>query len=166
MWDARFYLLRSTPCTVIDNRLTSTVSSRTTSVDGFLYHTQAISLGEVGDLPDKHRCRNTTFVNAFPNTIREICNRVLGRMIFFENLIGREIAVFARLFQGSSKPPVKRKWDGSYPYTSYPHLFKVISLLHIFHSSGTAAEEIERFITAVSGAQMLGAIFLAWSQKP
>ena len=79
---------------------------------------------------DKHRCCNTTFVNVFPNTIREVCNRVLGRMIFFENHTGREIAewtylnvggaVFARLFQGSSKPPVKRRWDGSYPYTSYP----------------------------------------------
>ena len=90
---------------------------------------------------DKHRCCNTTFVNAFPNTIREVCNRVLGRMIFFENHTGREIAdwtylnvggaVFARLFQGSSKPPVKRRWDGSYPYTSYPHLYKVEPPLHI-----------------------------------
>ena len=41
---------------------------------------------------DKLRCCNTTFVNAFPDTIREICNRVLGTMIFFENHTGREIA--------------------------------------------------------------------------
>ena len=93
---------------------------------------------------DKHRCCNTTFVNAFPNTIREVCNRVLGRMIFFENHTGREIAdwtylnvggaVFARLFQGSSKPPVKRRWDGSYPYTSYPHLcYFVVFYFGIFN---------------------------------
>ena len=31
-------------------------------------------------------------------------------------------AVFARLFQGSSKPPVKRRWDRRYPYTSYHYL--------------------------------------------
>ena len=31
---------------------------------------------------DKHRCCNTTFVNAFPNAIREMCNGVLRKMIF------------------------------------------------------------------------------------
>ena len=57
------------------------------------------------------------------------------------------------LFQGSSKPPVKWRWDVSYPSTFYPHLYKVL----YFHSSGKTTEEIERFIMAVRGAEMLGA---------
>ena len=33
---------------------------------------------------DKHRCCNTTFVNAFPNTIREVCKQNnLKRQITF-----------------------------------------------------------------------------------
>ena len=74
-----------------------------------------------------------------------------------ESSLNDGVAEFARLFQGSSKPPVKRRWDGSYPYTSYPHLCIGGTTLAYFHSSGTTAEEIERFIMAVSGAEMLEA---------
>ena len=63
------------------------------------------------------------------------------------------ICTSALSIQGSSKPLVKWRciWDGSYPYTSYPHLYKVF----FFHSSGKTAEEIVRFIMAVRGAEML-----------
>ena len=65
--------------------------------------------------------------------------------------------VLALSVQGSSKPPVKWRWDGSYPYTSYPNLYKVVLY---FHSSGKTAEEIERFIIAIRGAEMLVVTFL------
>ena len=82
---------------------------------------------------DKHPCRNASFINAFPNTICEICNHVLGRVIFPEHRTGREIvdltylndggAVFAQFIQGFLKPPINWRWDVSYPYNFYPHLY-------------------------------------------
>ena len=82
-----------------------------------------------------------------------------------ESYLNDGVAEFARPFQGSSKPPVKRRWDGSYPYTSYPHLYIGGTTLAYLHSSGTTAEEIERFIMAVSGAEMLEAAPLIYGLK-
>lgn len=56
-----------------------------------LYEKLVIYTVESFSKVDKHCSSNAAFVNAFPNTIREICGRVQRRVIFFENLTGREI---------------------------------------------------------------------------
>lgn len=89
-----------------------------------LYEKLVIYTVESFSKVDKHRCSNAAFVNAFPNTIREICYRVQGRVIFFRKphwkgdtvvdwtYLNDGVTVFAQLFQGFSKPPVKRRWGG------------------------------------------------------
>lgn len=79
----------------------------------------------------KCRCCNTTFFNAFSNyTIRENQLEVLYLHVGSFN---------SRIFEAIGK--VKA------------HLYKVF----LFHSSGKIAEEMERFIMAIRGAEILEA---------
>ena len=85
------YLLRSRLCAAIDNRVTSICKIVLKPLQflvldakprQFLFEKLVIHAVEGFLKVDKHRCRDATIVNTFPNTIREIFYRILGRVIF------------------------------------------------------------------------------------
>ena len=56
--------------------------------------------------------------------------------------------------------PVKRRWDGSYPYTFYPHLYKVEPLLHISIPPAQMLKKSRDLVLCMvaSGAEILAGV--------